>query len=170
MAQFRPSIGAFTQQSETCVNSRLKAMHEWRQLYRGLELQLATRTGVERNQRTNSSVTYRGLESAGANRQLHRLAPTAGRLLSGNSNLPGTRRAQATICGIETSLVVPLTLGRIRRCVTIENPSLRQVAVAIAILGLFQRLNSARIYCFLRDEHNCCLPSRAYRAEPAKPQ
>jgi hypothetical protein len=34
--------------------------------------------------------------------------------------------------------------------VTIENPSLRQVAVAIPILGLFQRLNIARIYCFLR--------------------
>jgi len=29
------------------------------------------------------------------------------------------------------------TLGRIRRCVRIENPSPRQVAVAIPILGLF---------------------------------
>jgi hypothetical protein len=43
----------------------------------------------------------------------------------------------AAIRGIETSLVAPLTLGRIRRCVRIENPSLRQVAVAIPILGLF---------------------------------
>jgi hypothetical protein len=31
----------------------------------------------------------------------------------------------------------------------IENPSLRQVAVAIPILGLFSVLNIARMYCFL---------------------
>ena len=31
-----------------------------------------------------------------------------------------------------------------------ESPSLRQVAVAIPILGLFSALNLARIYCFFR--------------------
>src|SRR6266853_6628310 len=47
------------------------------------------------------------------------------------------RHAQAAIRGIETSLVAPLTLGRIRWCVTRENPSLRQAAVVIPILGLY---------------------------------
>ena len=116
---------------------------------------------VQKGIQTGSSVKYRGLSSAGPNLQLHRLAPTAGRLLSGNS---GTRRA--AIRGIETSLGAPLTLGKIRWYVTIENSSLRQVAVAIPISWAFQRSH----LLLPSDAHNCCLSCRAYRAEPAEPQ
>jgi hypothetical protein len=112
---------------------------------------------VQKGIQTRSAVKYR---DPGTNLQLHRLAPTAGRLLS---DLAGTRRAQAAIRGLETSLGAPLTLGKIRWYVTIENPSLRQVAVAIPISWDFQRSH----LLLPADEYNCCLSLE--RIEPSPP-
>jgi hypothetical protein len=117
---------SYTQQSETCVSSRLKAMQAWRQLYRGLEL----RTGHTNRCRKES-----------ANQLISQISRPyiCGREPSAASPCADgrPRHAQAAIRGIETSPVAPLTLGRIRWCVTRENPSLRQAAVVIPILGLY---------------------------------
>src|SRR4029077_15007261 len=111
-----PFNWSYTQQAEACVNSRLKAMHEWRQLYRGLELRTGHTNRCRKGSANHSSVKYQGALSAGPNLRLHRLAPTAGRLLSGNL---GAGHAQAAIRGIETSLGAPPTLGKIRWWATI---------------------------------------------------
>ena len=97
---------------------------------------------------TNASVKYRGPLSAGAHLQLHRLAPTAGRLLFGNS----TRYWTETSCDLRYR---NLTRGspHVRKDQAVRDD--RKPFTATGCSGncnawAFQRLNIARICCFLR--------------------
>jgi len=73
-------------------------------------------------------------------------------------DLPGTRRAQAAIRGIETSLVAPLTLGKDQAVREDRKPFTATGCSGNSNSWAFQRLNIARIYCFLRMSTNIAYP------------